>query len=630
VALAEAQPRGGLRVQDASGAGIDTPLLGTEVEVRVTGVVARTTVRQIFLNTSERWLEGTYVFPLPELAAVDALRMRVGGRVFEGRIQERKRALESYARARREGRRASLVAQARPNLFETSVANLGPHEELEVELEYQELLQYTDAGFELRVPLVAAPRYSPGSVASPTAEVPLPTLSVGSSPVFSHPVSIDVDLDAGAPVELLESPTHPLELESEGHRHRILVSAAEADRDFVLRWSLAGSAAPLPVIFSQESGGELYLLLVVLPPLPERGSSFLEHETVFVVDTSGSMGGQAIRQAREALTLALGRLEPAAWFNVIAFASTPRSLFGQSVPATSGNLEEAMGFVAALDSGGGTEMLPALERAFEGDEGEAAVRRVLFLTDGSIGNEAQLLAAIEQGRGRSRLFPVGIGSAPNAYFLRRAARLGRGSYTPISGPREVAARVEELFAKLEHPVLGDLAVHWNDEVEMWPERLPDLYLDEPLVVVARVPRLVGEVVVSGRRAGAPFEVRLPLERGEPGRGIEKLWARWKIEALIDELGSGGDRAQLRAGIIEVALAHGLVSRFTSLIAEDVTPARPRGEGLVGAAIPLHAAAGGGLPGILPATATPGPLLRRLGLLALGACGLLLVGRRLRG
>jgi Ca-activated chloride channel family protein len=422
VALAEAQPRGGLLVQDASGAGIDTPLLGTEVEVRVTGVVARTTVRQIFLNTSERWLEGTYVFPLPELAAVDALRMRVGGRVFEGRIQERKRALESYARARREGRRASLVAQARPNLFETSVANLGPHEELEVELEYQELLQYTDAGFELRVPLVAAPRYSPGSVASPTAEVPLPTLSVGSSPVFSHPVSIDVDLDAGAPVELLESPTHPLELESEGHRHRILVSAAEADRDFVLRWSLAGSAAPLPVIFSQESGGELYLLLVVLPPLPERGSSFLEHETVFVVDTSGSMGGQAIRQAREALALALGRLEPTAWFNVIAFASKPRSLFGQSVPATSGNLEEAMGFVAALDSGGGTEMLPALERAFEGDEGEAAVRRVLFLTDGSIGNEAQLLAAIEQGRGRSRLFPVGIGSAPNAYFLRRAAR----------------------------------------------------------------------------------------------------------------------------------------------------------------------------------------------------------------
>jgi Ca-activated chloride channel family protein len=630
VAPAEAQPRGGLRVQDASGAGIDAPLLGTEVEVRVTGVVARTTVRQVFLNTSERWLEGTYVFPLPELAAVDALRMRVGGRVFEGRIQERKRARESYARAKREGRRASLVEQARPNLFETSVANLGPHEELEVELEYQELLQYTDAGFELRVPLVAAPRYSPGSAGSPPAEVPLPALPVASSPVFSHPVSIDVDLDAGALVEFLESPTHPLELESEGHRHRILVSAAEADRDFVLRWSLAGSAAPLPVVFSQESGAELYLLLVVFPPLPERGSSFLEHETVFVVDTSGSMGGQAIRQAREALALALDRLEPAAWFNVIAFASKPRSLFPQSVPATSGNLEEALDFVAALDSGGGTEMLPALERAFEGDAGEAAVRRVLFLTDGSIGNEAQLLGAIEQGRGRSRLFPVGIGSAPNAYFLRRAARLGRGSYTPISGPQEVAARMEELFAKLEHPVLGDLAVHWNDEVEMWPERLPDLYLEEPLVVVARIPRLVGEVVVSGRRAGAPFEVRLPLERGEPGRGIEKLWARWKIEALMDELGSGGDRAQLRAEAIEVALAHGLVSRFTSLVAEDVTPARPRGERLDGVAVPLHAAAGAELPGILPATATPGPLLRRLGLLALGACGLLSVGRRRLG
>ena len=349
----------------------------------------------------------------------------------------------------------------------------------------------------------------------------------------------------------------------------------------------------------------------------------LPRETIFVIDTSGSMYGASIVQARRALLFALGRLHPEDSFNVIEFNSTMRQLFSSAHAATPEALEQARAWVGALQANGGTEMLPALRAALadtaHGDEA-ATVRQVVFITDGCVGNEDQLFAVIRRDLGRSRLFTVGIGSAPNSHFMERAARFGRGTFSYIGSPSEVEERMQDLFTKLEAPVLADIEVRWDDPAaEAWPQRIPDLYAGEPVVVAARVESDSGEVVVTGHRGVEPLEMRMPLEVAKERAGIARLWARRKIASLMDQRADGVPEDQVRAAVLEVALAHHLVSKYTSLVAVDVTPRRPAADKLNTGAVPTELPAGWDRKhvfGSLPQTATRAPLSLALGLLLL--------------
>jgi Ca-activated chloride channel family protein len=617
------------------------PVLETDVTIRVTGPVARARVVQRFTNPSETWLEGVYVFPLPPDSAVDRMHLRVGERVIEGRIQEREQARRSYARARREGRRASLVEQERPNVFTTRIANLAPGKAVEVAIEYQETLDFRDGGWQLRFPLVVAPRHASGTPepGSPDAGSPESAPDGVAFPLADpalgprNPVQLAVDLDAGVPLAEVISSTHVVFVQELGSGRRRVLLRDYADRDFVLRWRPAAGAEPTASLLSDTQDGETHALLLVLPPDDAQPGPALARELVFVIDTSGSMAGASIRQARAALRAALQRLGPGDHFNLIRFSEETESLFDSAVPADATNRAVAERFVAGLEAGGGTEVLPALRRALESDRGIGDVRQVVFLTDGTIADEDALFTAIEAGLGRSRLFTIGIGSAPNGYFLERAARFGRGTHTYVDNPGAVDARVAELLRKLESPVLSEIEVLWNDDVEMWPAQVPDLYAGEPLVVTARLPRFVGDVVIRGRRGGRPWELRLPLEPHPGPRGIGGLWARSKIAALMDELRRGAGAERVRADVVAVALRHHLVSKFTSLVAVDVTPVRPAAEGLVSGAVPANLPAGSdlvSLGGALPRTATPAPLARLVGMLLLLTAGAVaLQGRQAR-
>jgi Ca-activated chloride channel family protein len=648
---------GTLFVKGEDGVSRPAVALATEVEVRVSGLVARVRVTQRFSNESDLWLEGVYVFPLPEMAAVDRMALQVGERRIEGRIQERAEARRSYEQARDEGRTASLLEQERPNLFTTSVANIGPGEPVEISIEYQHTLRYADGSFELRVPMTLTARYVPGGCEAPepppqsqqlgspdgtgwaraTALVPdaariTPWMLHPDSPVV-NPLSLHVELDAGLPLARLASPSHPVETTRlGGHRFEAWLRDVPADRDFVLQWAPVPGQEPRAAIFSEEYEGEHYVLLMLLPPDDDAAAPRIAREAVFVIDTSGSMGGASIEQARAALHLALDHLAPDDRFEVVAFDDAPTPLFGASRPASAANVERAHRFVDRLRASGGTEMLAALELALaDAQESAPGLRQVVFVTDGAIGNEAQLFAAIQRGIGRSRLFTVGIGSAPNAYFLNRAAGFGRGTATLIGSQAEVQERMEALFRKIESPALTDLDVHWNDEVEMWPQRVPDLYAGEPVLVTARVQRFVGEVRLAGRRGERPFEVRLPLTPGAPGRGIHKLWARREIAHWMGQETAGVDPQEVRRKVLAVALAHQLVSRFTSLVAVDVTPRRPLGAAGAASNVPNHGPAGFDptlVPGVLPRSATPAPALLWLGSGSLMlAAGLFAGGRR---
>jgi Ca-activated chloride channel family protein len=628
---------------EREGVYLPAPILETEVHIRVAGLLARATVTQRFHNPTGEWLEGVYVFPLPDAAAVDGLRMIVGERIIEGKIEEREEAKRVYTEARAQGRKASLVEQERPNIFTTSVANIGPEEDVEIVIEYQEDLHYQGGRFELRFPMVVGPRFIPGAEGiegfdgtgwgrntrqAPDAErITPPVLHPDLGPV--NPVRIRVDLDAGVPLSVVSSPSHPIRLEKRD-ASRWLVELEEgtvaADRDFVLEWEPEAAQLPRAALFTEERRGDHYALLMVMPPQGEGAPrSRLSREAIFVIDTSGSMHGTSIEQARSALLLALDRLQPDDWFNVIQFNSATEALFPASVRAHRGAVEEAQHYVKRLAAEGGTQMLPALREALGGSDAGGAVRQVIFITDGNVGNEGQLFSYLKQNLGASRLFTVGIGSAPNSHFMRRAARFGRGTFTHIGSPREVSSRMRELFAKLESPVLRDIRVAWGDSRnESWPEPIPDLYLGEPIVVVARLPEPGGEVVLSGERDRDPWELRFGMVGGAKETGIDKLWARRKIAALMDSLAEGADAGAVRREITELGIRHHLVSKYTSLVAVDVTPTAPPEVTAETRRLPVNLPAGWThekVLGTLPGTATPAPLLQLLGILALTGAAL---------
>ena len=609
-----AQAAGGSLQFKTSAGAITAPLLHTDVEIRVTGHVARATVRQNFRNPHADWFEGVYTFPLPENAAVDHLRMRIGERVVEGEIRERQAAKASYEQAKAGGRRATLLEQERPNIFTSSVANIGPGEAIQIEIEYQQTLRYDQGRYALRFPMVVGPRYIPHGVEDAARIVPAVLRpDDGSGPI--NPVSLRVSLDAGVPLAAVESAYHAVLIETEtaGRRRIALDGKAYANKDFELAWTLAPGRAPAAVLFSEKKGERHYGLLMVVPPARDRRGPAIPREAIFVIDTSGSMHGASIAQAREALELAIRRLAPADRFNVIEFNSRARALFPQARPADGGNLDSAVRWVRELRAQGGTEMAKALDLALDGREHPDRIRQIVFLTDGAVGNEDQLLRMIRERLGDSRLFTVGIGSAPNSHFMTKAAQFGAGTFTYIGKIEEVKEKMNALFSKLESPVLKGLQIDWGNSqgVEAWPKVVPDLYLGEPVMVMFSADRVADQVTVAGITAR-----NTPLQ--EAG-GLGTLWARAKISNLMDALREGTPEEKVRAGVIQLALEHHLVSKYTSLVAVDKMPARAPDAALKTGAMPTNLPEGwsyDAVYGELPRGATDARLNLLAGLLLL--------------
>jgi Ca-activated chloride channel family protein len=611
------------------------PSVETEVAITVTGMIARTHVTQSFHNPGSGYVEGVYVFPLPEKAAVDHLWMRIGERVIEGQIREKEEARRAFEQAKREGKKAALVEQQRPNLFTNAVAHIGPNEIVRITIEYQQTLDYDNGKYRLRFPLAVTPRYVPMSA---THEA-LPDETNGSEllhPDFEHdgcgpvnPVDIAVVIDAGVPLGDVVSSYHEAWIEKkEGNRTAVYLvkEQEEADRDFELTWSVAPGTAPQASLFTQTVGDADYALLMVVPPQPTAAErAAFEHvprETILIIDTSGSMQGASIQQAKAALNLALDSLTGRDRFNVLEFNSITRPLWTDALPATAGNVQMAKAWVGKLVAQGGTEMYPALTFALTNRETPGYLRQVVFMTDGAVGNEDALFRLISEKLGASRLFTVGIGSAPNSHFMTKAAQFGRGTFTYIGDVREVQEKMARLFARIEAPVLQDVQITWPDgtPVETFPARVPDLYLGEPVMVSASARAFKGTVIVSGKRGNQPWSVALTPVSDPDATGVGALWARSKIASLMDEIARGGDRASLRPAVLKVALDHHLVSEFTSLVAVDITTSNEGSSktALVKASLPKGWGAAGGQ---IPQTDTASTLHLLLGLLALSAAAI---------
>jgi Ca-activated chloride channel homolog len=596
----------------------DASRLGIDVDLTVSGPTVRARVTQIFRNPTQDWVEAVYVYPLPAGGAVDTLKMVIGDRVVVGDIKERQQAKIIYEQAKRNGQKAALTEQERPNIFTNSVANIGPGETVLVQIEYQEPVQQSGNEFSLRVPMVVGPRYNPAPVvqsvdfrpdgggwgAASTDPVPdrdriSPQVLDPAQNAPVNPTSITVRLQAGFAIGEVKSPHHQVKIETPDNATRVIRLAdgvVPADRDFELTWKPAAEKAPSVGLFREHVGDADYLLAFVTPPSIEQAEQKpVAREVIFVIDNSGSMGGTSIVQAKASLIYALGRLQPGDRFNVIRFDHTMDILFPNSVPADREHLGRATSFVGALQAAGGTEMVPAMRAALTDQAtGEASyVRQVVFLTDGAIGNEQQLLDTIAAMRGRSRVFMVGIGSAPNTFLMTRAAELGRGTFTHIGSVEQVEERMRGLFAKLENPAVTGLTAKFSDATaDLTPAVIPDVYRDEPLVLAAKLDKLAGSLEIKGRIGNRPWVVTLPLKNAAEGKGLSKLWARRKIDdAEIARTMRQTAPEDADKTILALALEHQLVTRLTSLVAVDETPSRPEGEPLKLSELPLNLPAG---------------------------------------
>ena len=583
---------------DGEGEPLPLPLRHTRVEAEVSGIVATVRVTQEFGNPFDRPIEAVYVFPLPQHAAVYAMSMTIGERTVEGRIRLREEARDLYEQARRQGRTASLLDQERPNIFTQSVANILPGDDIRVEISYFQDLVYDQGRTEYVFPMVVGPRYLPGrdtgrqgSGWSPDTDR-VPDASRISPPLLppgtrsGHDIELSVDLDTGVPYRDLETPSHRIRVDRRGpSRARVTLSPEDRipDKDFILRWR-AGRAGPLPgwLAHRDEQGGTFLLLLQPEFDLPR--ADIAPREYVFVIDTSGSMHGFPLEQCKRVVRRCLEDLRPEDRFQVILFAGAAETLAPSPLDATPENVRRALAYVDAARGGGGTEFLPALQQALAAPADDRRSRIVLFLSDGYIGYEAEVLRYVNRHLGSASVFPLGVGSSVNRFLIDAMARIGRGEpfvLTPGEDPDPVVNRFFELVSR---PCLTGIEVDFEgiEVSDLQPAEPPDLFAGRPLSLVGRYERGgAGRVVISGRLAGRPWrhvlQVDLPEERSD-NPGLACLWARRSIESLSDAQAIGlipGDEA--RGRITDLALQFGLMSAYTSFVAVDSQVRNPAGE-----------------------------------------------------
>lgn len=597
----------GLALKSSDGAlSRPAPDLATTVDMTINGLIARVKVRQTYINSYPEWQEGIYRFPLPSNAAVDSLQLQIGDRVIDGVIKEKQAAKATYVRAKQSGQRAGLVEQNRPNIFTTSIANIGPDDTVTVEIGYQQPVTVDDNLYSIRLPLTITPRYDPAprqagiqnvSIIQPVLPVETRSRADGRA----NPVSFDIKLDTGMNVGAISSTYHTLgrteKLGDGRYRIKLDGDAVPADRDFELAWALGEKSATGAAIYSEMNEAGYHGMVLVTPPAKAQQAP-PPREVIVVLDISGSMAGTSIEQAKQSVARTLSALRPEDRFNLVHFSDVIGALHEESVPATPAALIAALSYLSHLAADGGTEIVPALGTALSTEPAHGFLRQVVFITDGAVSNETEFFQKIADTIGDARLFTVSIGSAPNRHLMERAADLGRGAHTTIGRSEEVMDKMNAFLSKLNKPILTDLKILWpaGYSPEVYPEKLPDLYLGEPLELSFRSDMgLPGPITIAGQMDGKPWFKTLQAPYDASAEGVAKLWAQRRLNWLESERFFGLGEDDLRASATETALGYGLTSKYTSLVAVDRTPARPETAPLHTRTVPQNPPAGSVVP-----------------------------------
>src|SRR6267378_3496483 len=567
------------------------PLKHTDVKAEISGFLVRAVVTQEFENPFKEKIEAVYTFPLPQNAAVDDMTMLVGNRTVRGKILRREEAEAVYEAAKNRGQTASLLNQERPNIFTQSVANILPGEQIKITISYVETLKYADGSYEFVFPMVVGPRYVPGAATgaqasgfSPDTDRVPDASRITPRPVAEgmragHDISLDVTLDAGVTIDVLNAKTHEVDVERQDDRRALVRLKDEAtipNKDFVLRYDVAGKKIEDALLLhSSDKGG--FFTLILQPPERVTSEDVMPKELVFVLDTSGSMSGFPIEKAKETMKLALDNLYPSDTFNLITFSGDTNILFSEPVSATKENLKKAQAFLESRQGGGGTEMMKAIKAALDPSDAQGHVRIVCFMTDGYVGNDMEIIAEIQK-HANARVFAFGIGSSVNRFLLDNMAKYGRGEVEYVALNDDGSAAARRFHERVRNPLLTDISVDWNGlpVADVYPQRIPDLFGAKPVILTGRYTGAGrGVIRLKGKMSGREFvrEIAVDFPETESQHNVlSSLWARSRIDDLMSQDYHGAQqqamKPELKETIVNLGIEYGLMTQFTSFVAVE--------------------------------------------------------------
>ncbi len=564
---------------------IPLPLEHTDVKAQISAFVATVDVTQKYHNPYDTKIEAVYVFPLPQSAAVTEFVMTIGTRRIRAIIREREEAKKIYEEARRQGKVASLLTQERPNIFTQKVANIEPGKKIDINITYFNPLRYDNGEYEFVFPTVVGPRFNPPGSTGGVGAVPrgkagrsgqkteVQYLKPGER--SGHDIAISVDVAAGVEIEKIYSPTHAVNVTPRGtNRAQVALSPMDAipNKDFLLRYRVAGGTLKTALL-THRSKDENTFALVLHPPADMKDLPRMPREMVFVLDCSGSMHGMPIAKAKEAMRRCLRKLDENDTFQIIRFSDNASRLGSAPVPATKENLRRGLEYLDGLTSGGGTMMIEGIKAALDFPHDKEKLRIVSFMTDGYIGNETDILAAIEKKLGSARIFSFGVGSAVNRYLLERMAKIGRGAAAFVGLSEGAGAAVDQFYERASRPALAGVEIDWGRMKvnSTYPKSPPDLFVGRPVIITGHFQGTGKTIVhVKGRCGTEEKSYAIDVDLDGPGaehQGISRIWARWKIAELSDTE-THSPSVELKQEITDVSLRYGILSRYTAFLAVD--------------------------------------------------------------
>jgi len=556
-------------------------------DVKITGEVyasfSRITITQLYQNTSSDNIEAIYTFPIPDTAAVLDFTARMGKRTVRSIIMEAEEALKTYHDAVEAGDSALLLAEYRPNIFQVSVGQLLPGETVEIEISYLDELKYQDRELRLTIPTVVAPRYIPGiksgskkgkGWAEPTDRVPDADFITPVIGEADYRASLDLRVNVLKPASFY-SHSHKIKVERlDGNTARIGFAdlSCTMDADFVLVCTFGEEIAASGTVYPKD-GNEKLLYLTFIPELePLVAPDGKNH--IFVIDISGSMMGEKLEQAKNALHLCLRNLTGEDSFNLIAFNHACTRFAKRFKPFNQQNLNLASQWINSLDASGGTEILQPIEYCLEDNASEKSV--ILLFTDGEVGNEREIFNYVRRHLDQRRIFTFGIDTAVNSFFLNELARIGHGRAEFIYPGERIGDKVLRQFARIISPAVDDVRIDWGSirVKDVFPQKIGLIFDLEPLNIFALTSgELTGDVVLKGKAGGQTFESRISLNTlscsGEADL-LEKIRARKIIEQLEFDLNYGNSRRRekIRDEIIRLSKQYGIISSLTSFVAVE--------------------------------------------------------------
>ena len=596
----------GLYVRSPHGEKLVFPLKHTEVRAKIAGNLSRVEVSQKFENPFTKPLSAVYIFPLPAEAAVDEMEIKIGDKTIKGSIKKREEAQRIYEKAKQEGRTAGLLEQERDNIFTQSLANIKPGEEIDVTIRYTDSLKFLAGDYEFVFPMVVGPRYIPGTpldetAASGSAPAPMtvnsdtdivPDAARLNAPILppgrrsGHDIGVTLEIEAGIPIRNVNSPSHQLQIEyfdspqtylaseqKNGLKVRIQLANQDTipNKDLIVRYQIAGVETQSTVLTQADDRGG-HFAVYLIPAIEYKTDEIVPKDVVFLVDTSGSQFGAPLQQCQALLRQFINGLNPADTFSILDFSDQVRQLSQQPLPNTAENRQKAIEYINKLRAAGGTEMLGGIRAAIDFPAPSGRLRTVVFLSDGYIGNENEVLAEVQEHlKSGNRLYSFGAGSSVNRFLLDRIAQIGRGISRIVRHDEPVNEFVEKFFRQINNPVLVNLEITWQGEGEnpvIYPSVAPDLFAEQPLVLFGKKgDRQPGTLQIKGVSAGGHQYVQTyQMNFTDPGNpAVAQLWGRHRIKDLMNQMVQYETKVGVET-VTETALAYQLLSQYTAFVA----------------------------------------------------------------